>query len=85
MAAVLSAASVAQAGDSWIFRPSYYSHYPAHEVEIAPRPSTRLYYTRPAGAYVRWGYWQTHTGPTIRSSHDHYHFYESWIQGGEQF
>lgn len=85
LAAAFIAAPSAQGGDSWIFRPSYYSHDPAQEVEIAPRPSTRLYYSRPYGAYIRWGFQHTHTGPTVRSSYDHYHFYESWIQGGEQF
>jgi len=77
----------ASAVDSWIFRPSYYSHHPAHPVKIGGQPpSGRAYYTRTYGEYVRSGFRQTRS--MIRNGRggiDNTNVFESWIQTGGQY
>lgn len=91
----LAPSTVARA-DSWLFRPSYFSH--AHEdgpVAGAPRQfgpaAPRIayhggpYFTPPVGAYARGGWRHLHSVIHTGSSSDVLHYHESFIQFGEQF
>lgn len=84
MAAWCLSGEPAQA-QSWMFRRSYYSHYPVQRVDVGAPANTRLRYTEPQGAYVRWGWRNSNTSGNIRSSYDNFRVYESWIQTGAQY
>lgn len=70
---------------SWMFRRSYYSHYPVQRVQVGAPVNTRLRYTEPTGAYVRWGWRNSNITGDIRGSYDNFRVYESWIQTGAQY
>ncbi len=73
------------AAESWIFKPSYYSHAPATPVQIGRQSAGGPVYTQPWGGYVRSGY--RHMRDTIYTGaggYDHTHVFESWIQVGSQ-
>jgi|GEM_PF-1164128 hypothetical protein len=72
-------------GQTWMFRRSYYSHYPVQRVDVGAPTNTRLRYTEPTGAYVRWGWRNSNMSGNIRSSYDNFRVYESWIQSGAQY
>ena len=81
---MFAAAPRCEAG-SWIFRRSYYSHQGETRIHVGGRASTRVYYTRPHGGYIRGGYRHLRVGGNLHSYDDHYHFYESWYQVGGQY
>src|SRR5690606_19155827 len=64
-------------GQSWMFRRSYYSHYPVQRVDVGAPTNTRLRYPEPVGAYVRWGWRNSNMSGNIRSSYDNFRVYES--------
>jgi hypothetical protein len=85
--AVLALPSLTQAGgNSWIFRPSYYSHNPARPVEIGRRYAGGPAFTRPTGDYYQVG--TRYLNSTINVgpyTWDNVRVIESWTQNGSQF
>ena len=89
--AVLGPSPAARA-ESWIFRPSYFTHeYPT----FVPRSfgpaqavypnRTGPYVTRPQGAYVRGGWRHTRSYLRAGDGRENNNYFESYIQFGEQF
>ena len=85
LAAIWAAPQFASA-ESWIFRPSYYSHDPVSKVRIGRQYAGGPVFTRPTGAYVRGGWrWQNAQINIGGQIYDNDNYFESWIQHGEQF
>ncbi len=89
LAVVFAAAPSARAADntqSWIFRPSYYSHDPVMQVQIGPRFDGGPYFAHPQGSYIRSGYNQTQSWtPNGGWNNQNYNAWESWFQVGAQY
>ena len=85
--AVTALPGSASAVDSWIFRPSYYSHHPVQPVTIGRQvASGRVAYSPTYGEFVRSGFRQTRSSIRTRGgSFDQVNVYESWIQVGAQY
>ncbi len=80
------ASASAEAGDSWIFLHSYYSHDPVTEVRIGRQFTTGPVFTRPQGQYVKSGYRQIRSIITTQGqTYDNLNVLESWIQSGSKF
>lgn len=81
-----SAAAPAQAGNSWMFERSYYSHQPATPVTIGHRARGGPFYTRPQGAYFNGGFRRLRSTINIGGQiYDNLNLFESWAQTGGQF
>lgn len=78
----------ASAGNSWLFRPSYYSHHPSHPVTVGRRAATgRAAFSPTYGEFVRSGYRQTRSSIYIPrgGGYDQVNVIESWVQFGSQY
>lgn len=79
-------AASAEAGESWIFNHSYYSHQPVQPVQLGRRLTGGPFYSRPQGAYVNTGYRNMRSTISIGGqTYDHVNVFESWYQTGSQF
>jgi hypothetical protein len=72
--------------ESWLFRPSYYSHDPTTSVRIGRQYSVGPVFTRPTGGYVSGGWrWQNNRITIGGQIYDNYNYFESWAQQGQKF
>jgi len=88
VATLLAAAygSPARAGESWVFRPSYYSHNPVTNVRVGRQFSYGPQYTVPIGEHVRSGYRNLHSTIQVGGgTFDMVNVWEAWVQVGSQF
>jgi len=70
---------------SWLFRRSYYSHYPVRNVHIGPKSVDGPYFTRRTGAMVTGGFRQSFNSIQIPGTFDNTNTFETWVQTGVQF
>ncbi|HZZ73380.1 MAG TPA: hypothetical protein VFE24_14090 [Pirellulales bacterium] len=71
---------------SWIFQPSYYTHEPAHSVQVGP-PENRAdtpCYAPVQGYFSGSNRWTTNNIPSAGGSSDITQYYESWFTIGGQ-
>jgi hypothetical protein len=72
--------------ETWMFRPSYYTHNPTTHVRIGRQYSEGPIYSRPQGGYVRSGYRNMRSTIQVGgNTYDHTNVWESWVQFGEQY
>jgi hypothetical protein len=84
--AAIGAVPQLASADSWLFRPSYYSHDPTTNVRIGRQYSVGPVFTRPMGGYVSGG-WRWQHGQIVVGGqmYDNYNYIESWGQQGQKF
>ena len=71
---------------SWMFRRSYYSHRPAHDVQIGSESNGGPRYTRSRGAYYTGGYRYLRSNVVIGGQvFDSFNVIESWGETGEKY
>lgn len=74
------------AAESWIFRPSYYSHRPARPVEIGIQVSLLSDSARPYSEVIRSSRRRLYSTIRVGSdTFDHVDMWESWYQAGREF
>lgn len=88
----LCCASAAEAGTrsapapSWMFRRSFYSHQPVHEVRVGAAPRGGPRYTRGRGGYYQGGYRYLRSNIVIGGQvFDSFNVVESWGETGEKY
>lgn len=85
-AVAVIASPLSALAESWIFRPSYYSHDPVTNVRIGRQYSAGPVFTRPTGGYISGGWrWQNASIIIGGQMFDNYNYFESWGQQGEKF
>ena len=69
------------AADSWIFRPSYYTHNPATGKRVNQYAHEKAAYVRTDPTYQQSVYRQSRSGFAIDGTYDFMHTVETWGQG----
>lgn len=82
LASVWAAACTAQAlADSWVFRPSYYSHDPATGQRVNQYHAEKAPYARIDPTYQQSMYRHVQTALSVGGSGDYQHWVETWGRG----